>query len=345
MESIIQSQAFYLTKVGEPEQAFELREFTISKIEENEVVVEAEAFGLNFADVVARRGLYREAPPFPCIIGYETVGTVVKIGKNVDRNLMNRRVVAFCRFGGYSKHVLTMDYAVVPVDTEPAEELLSLCTQGVTAYYMAMYLTPIHKIDTVLIHAAAGGVGTFLVQLAKLRGATVIAKIGSQEKEELVKNLGADHIVNYKTADYEQQIKAIMKGDRIDISFNPVAGGTYKKDMRLLGSGGRVVLFGGAELGKAKWGIISKLGFVKRMGFLLPIELMMRSKNILGVNMLKIADNRPEIIKECLKNVMELYKNHQIKPHVGGKYNSEELIDAHRLLESGKSQGKISVFW
>ena len=345
METVINSQAFYITKVGEPEDAFELRNFTISTIEENEVVVESEAFGLNFADVVTRRGLYREAPPFPCVIGYEAIGKVVQIGSKVNPSLLNQRVIAFCRFGGYSKHVVTMDYAVVPVNNQPAEELLSLCTQAVTAYYMGMYLTPIHTIDTVLIHAAAGGVGTILIQLAKLQGATVIAKVGSSDKEDLVRKLGADFVVNYNTSDYEEQVRSIMKGDRIDISFNPVAGGTYKKDMRLLGSGGRIVLFGGSELGKAKWGIFSKLAFVKRMGFLLPIGLMMRSKNVLGVNMLKIADNKPEVLKLCLEQVIDLYNSGSIRPHVGGKFSSDQLSEAHRLLESGKSQGKISVFW
>ncbi|MDX2360637.1 MAG: zinc-binding dehydrogenase [Crocinitomicaceae bacterium] len=341
----ISSEAFFLVKKGESKSAFERRPFEIKAPEANEVLVEVEAFGLNYADVMARRGLYREAPPFPCVVGYEAVGKVVQCGPDADQSLLNKRVIAFCRFGGYARHVITNDYAVVPVQDQPAEELLALCTQAVTAYYMAEYLTPIHKIDTVLIHAAAGGVGTMLIQLAKLKGATVIAKIGREEKTETVKKLGADYVVNYNSSDYAEQINTMLNGKRIDISFNPAAGSTYKKDMQLLGSGGRIILFGASEMARGKWGFFSKLNFVRKMGFVLPIGLMMRSKNIMGVNMLKIADNKPKVMEHCLNKVVELYSSGKIAPQVGGKYSADQLCDAHDALESGKTTGKLSVFW
>ena len=341
----IQSEAFFLVKTGSPEQAFERRAFEINSPVNREVLIEVEAFGLNYADVMARRGLYNDAPPFPAIIGYEVVGKIVACGPEANPALVGNRVVAFCRFGGYAKHVLTSVMSIVPVGNEPAEQLLALCTQAVTAFYMAEYLTPIHKIDTILIHAAAGGVGTILIQLAKLKGAKVIAKIGRDEKADLVKKLGADFVVNYIASDYTEQIKNYLKGEKLDMSFNPVGGSTYKKDMTLLGSGGRIVLFGGSELSKGKWGIFSKLNFVRKMGLILPIGLMMKSKNILGVNMLKIADNKPQVLEHCLKEVMELFSKGKITPQVGGKFNADQLNEAHSLLESGKSTGKLSVFW
>ena len=341
----IQSEAFFLVKKGDAKEAFERRPLELRSPEDREVVVEVEAFGLNYADVMARRGLYREAPPFPCVVGYEVVGKIVQCGSDVDASLNGKRVIAFCRFGGYAKHVITNDYAIVEVQDQPAEELMALCTQAVTAYYMAEYLTPIHKIDTVLIHAAAGGVGTLLIQLAKLKGAEVIAKVGRKEKEELVRELGADCVVNYNTSDYTDQIKDYLKDRRIDISYNPVAGSTYKKDMQILGSGGRMVLFGGSELSNGKWGFFSQLNFVRKMGLILPIGLMMRSKNILGVNMLKIADNKPEVLEYCLREVVKLYSEDKIKPQVGGVYKAEAMHEAHTALESGKTTGKLSVFW
>lgn len=341
----METQGYFLVKKGNAKEAFELRSFQLQEPGENEVVVEVEAFGLNYADVMARRGLYREAPPMPCIVGYEAVGKVIKVGKNADQSLIGKRVVAFCRFGGYAKHLITYDYAVVPVGDQDPVELLSLCTQAVTAYYMAEYLTPIHKHDTVLIHAAAGGVGTILIQLAKRKGATVIAKVGGEAKEGLVEELGANYVVNYRKSDYAEQINQILKGGRIDVSFNPVAGSTYKKDMKLLGSGGRIILFGGSELSSGKWGFLSALGFVFKMGWLMPIGLMMRSKNILGVNMLKIADNKPEVMQHCLTEVVNLYQEGVIKPQVGGVYASDKLHEAHSALESGKTTGKLGVIW
>ncbi len=341
----MKSEAYFLCKKADAHSAFELRSFETPTLKDQEVLVESEAFGLNYADVMARRGLYREAPPFPCVVGYELVGTVVEAGPNADRSLIGKRVVAFCRFGGYGRHVVTNDYAVVPVGDEDAAELLALCTQAVTAYYMAEYLTPVHDIDTVLIHAAAGGVGSILIQLAKQKGATVIAKVGRKEKESVVKALGADHVVNYRSGDYVEQIKSYLNGGRLDISFNPVAGSTYKKDMALLGSGGRMILFGGSELANGKWGIFSKLNFVRKMGRIMPIVLMMRSKNILGVNMLKIADNKPKVLEHCLRDVVELYQKGIIKPQVGGRYMNGNVQDAHNDLESGNTTGKLAVFW
>ena len=343
--SKVKSQAFFLHKKGNAEEAFELRDFEIAAQINQEVLIEVESFGLNYADVMARRGLYKEAPAFPCVVGYEVVGKVVQLSSDADKSLLGKRVMAFCRFGGYSKHVVTNDFATVVVEEEPASELLALCTQAVTAYYMAMYLSPVHKGDIVLIHAAAGGVGSLLIQMAKFRGATVVAKVGRKEKHEFVKKLGADFVVNYNECDYQKRTSELLEGERIDISFNPVAGSTYKKDFELMGSGGRLVLFGGSELSGGKWGIFSKLNFVRKMGLILPIGLMMRSKNVLGVNMLKIADNRPNVLTHCLSESFEMYKKGIIKPQVGGTYAQKDFSKAHNALEGGKTTGKLSVNW
>lgn len=341
----IKTEAIVLTQNGSAATAFERRSWEINQPKDNEVVIESEAFGLNYADVMSRLGLYREAPPLPCVVGYEVVGKITQVGKDVSSDLMGKRVLAFCRFGGYAKQVVTQEYAVVPIDDIPAEQAMVLCTQAVTAYYMAAYLTPIQAGEKVLIHAAAGGVGTLLVQLAKLRGAEVFAKIGDDSKAEVVRALGADHVINYKKGDYAEEIKRILKGDRLDASFNPAAGSTFKKDFELIGSGGRVVLFGASELSSGKYGLFSKLNFLRKMGLVLPIGLMMRSKNVLGVNMLKIADNRPMVLTHCLKEVVALYQDGKLIPQVGGVYSIDEVSKAHEALENGKTTGKLTVKW
>ena len=341
----MKSEGFFLVKNGDANQAFELRSFELSDPKGDEVLVEVESFGLNYADVMARRGLYQDAPPMPCIVGYEVIGKITACGPGAKQDLLGKRVAAFCRFGGYAKHVVVNDYAAVPVGDQNAVELLGLCTQGVTAYYMAEYLTPIHSIDKVLIHAAAGGVGTILIQLAKLKGSRVIAKVGRAEKEEYVLGLGADHVVNYNTSDYIAETKKHLKGEKIDISFNPVAGSTYKKDWSILDSGGRMILFGGSELSNGKWGIFSKLNFVRKMGLMMPIGLMMSSRNVLGVNMLKIADNKPKVLEHCLAKMVELYDQGKVTPKIGGEYTSDQLAEAHAALEKGGTTGKLGVRW
>lgn len=341
----INSQALYLVRYGAAETAFELRDFNIVLPRNQKVLIEVEAFGLNYADVMARRKLYKAAPPLPGVLGYEVVGKVIHVGGDADPALLNQRVVAFTRFGGYAKHAITYDHAVAVIDDMPAAEALALSTQFVTAYYMAVHLAPVHAGEKVLIHAAAGGVGTALIQLAKWKKAFVIAKVSSAEKEAMAKSLGADITVNYKTADYETQLNKLLGKDNIDISYNPISGSTFKKDFRLLGPGGRLILFGGSELMGTKGGIFSTLRFVWKMGLLLPIGLMMRSKNILGVNMLQIADHKPEILSECLQQVVRLTKAGVLKPQVGKTFKADELAQAHAFFESGKSTGKISVSW
>lgn len=341
----LKTEGYALVSYGKAETAFQLQSVEIKNPVENEVLIEVEAFGLNYADVMARNKMYREAPPLPAILGYEVVGIVQQIGEKVDPDLLGKRVVAFTRFGGYAKHAVTFDSAVTRIDDMPAEEALSLSTQFVTAYYMACYLAPVYPNDKVLIHAAAGGVGTALIQLCKWRGAFVYAKIGHANKAALVKELGADEVINYTESDYKQQLLHLLKNERLDVSFNPVAGSTFKKDFSLLGSGGKLILFGGSEMSGSKWGILSTLNFVRKMGFVVPIGLMMRSKNILGVNMLKIADNKQSVLTTCLREVVALTHQGILKPQVGATYKAHEIADAHALLESGKSTGKIALFW
>jgi NADPH2:quinone reductase len=341
----METEAFVLCKFGPSAQAFERKIVQLPELASDEVLIESEAFGLNYADVMARHGMYKEAPPLPCVLGYELVGIVKQVGANCSPDLLGKRVLAFSRFGGYAKLVQTKAQAIVEVEDLSAEIAMSLSTQGVTAYYMSDYVSPIRKNEHILIHAAAGGVGSLLIQLAKRKGAIVYAKIGSEDKRELAKKLGADHVINYKSTAYELELKKLLGINKLSASFNPVAGNTIKKDMSLLGPNGRLYLFGGSQMVGGKYGILSKLKFVWDMGFVLPIGLMMQSKSILGVNMLKIADSYPEIISTCLQDMLELYRKNEITTHVGGVFNENQLIEAHDLLESGNSMGKITVRW
>ena len=339
------TKAVVLKRKGKPNQAFEIQNINLPKLNADEVLIDSESFGLNYADVMARNGLYRDAPPMPCVIGYEVVGLVIEAGSDVEKSIVGKRVLSFCRFGGYGKHVITKHQAAVIIDDLPSQEVLALSTQAVTAYYMTDVLAPVQKGDKVLVHAAAGGVGTILIQLAKRRGATVIAKVGTSEKKSLVKNLGADYVINYRETDYVAEIKSVLQGGQIDISYNPVGGATFKNDWRSLGPGGRLFIFGGSALSGGKFGVFSALNFLRKMGLILPAAMMMSSKSILGVNMLKIADYHPEIMHNCLKELLELYQNNEIKVCVGGVFDVEQIDEAHALLESGKSTGKISVRW
>ncbi|HRO75014.1 MAG TPA: zinc-binding dehydrogenase [Crocinitomicaceae bacterium] len=339
------TQGFVLTQFGKPETAFQLQTIEL-QYNDDQILVEVSAFGLNYADIMARIGKYRETPPLPTTIGYEVVGKIVEVGKNLDVNLIGKRVLAFSQFGGYAQHAVIENEAFIALEDSVSDEnALALCTQYVTAYYMAMYQSLVRAHDVVLVHAAAGGVGLGLVQMCKNLGATVIAKIGDDSKVERLKSLGVDKIVNYNKADYEQEIRSFLGEKRLTYSFNPVGGTTFKKDMRLLGATGKIVLFGGSELSNGKFGVLSQLNFVCKMGFPIPAFLMMQSKSVLGVNMLKVALEYPHILKECMNEVQKLHHSGKLQTFVDNIYNFNELADAHHRLESGKSSGKLVVRW
>jgi len=334
-----------LTKFGKPDEAFSYNELPIPEPLDDEVQISVERFGINYADVMAREGNYREAPPLPCVLGYEVVGEVTKVGKDSPQELLGKRVVAFTRFGGYSQCVNTKHLAVAEIGDYDGNKALCLATQYVTAFYMSHVATTIQKGDNVLIHAAAGGVGTALIQLLANKGVRIIAKTGSDDKIQYLKDLGVKHVINYNKSDYATQVQNILKKERVDVSFNPVGGSTFKKDWKLLGCTGSLVLFGGSERSGKKWGVLSTLNFVRKMGVIIPITLMMRSKSIIGINMLKVGDFKPLVLQYCIKELVRLAINGEIDPQVGAVYNAKEISKAHAFLASGKSTGKVVLEW
>lgn len=338
-------RAAVLVRKGKGVDAFEIRDVPQPKLLPGTVLIKVECFGLNYADVMARRGLYKAAPKMPSIVGYEVVGEITELGENVDENNFGKRVVAFTRFGGYAEYAVTSIDACAEIGDMDAGEAAAIAVQYATAYYMAYDAIQLHKGDKVMIHAAAGGVGTALIQLCKLKGCEVFANAGSQDKLDYMKHQGADHVMNYRDLDYSNEIPKLTKGAKLQVIFNPIGGSTFKKDMRLLGAGGKEVMFGASEISGAKWGILSMLNFARKMGRLMPISLVGSSKSLIGVNMLMIGDQQPQILKRCMDEVVELVKSGDLKPHVGARYPYAEIGAAHDFLESRNSIGKVIVYW
>ena len=338
-------KAIYLTKKGNPNTAFEIRETPKPICGADQVLIKVECFGLNYAEVMARNGLYGDAPKIPSVLGYEVVGIIESAGENVEKTCIGKKVVAFTRFGAYAEYAVTDKNAFAEIGDMDSGDATCIAVQFATAYFMAYEQTNLFPGNKVLIHAGAGGVGTALIQLCKLKGCFVIATAGSADKMLYMKNLGADEVINYRESDYAELIEQKFGKEKLDVTFNPMGGKSFKKDLGLVGSGGRVILFGGSELSGKKLGILSSLGFVFRMGLILPIALMMKSKSVIGTNMLKVGDNRAEGLARSMKAVSDMVKSGQLKPHVGARFKSEEIGKAHALLESRNSVGKVVVFW
>ena len=329
---------------GDPRKVLALRDRPIPEPQPHEVRIRCEGFGLNYADVMAVKGLYREAPPVPSVLGYEVVGRIDAAGAHVPNALMGKRVVAMTRFGGYAEYAVTDHRAtsIVP-DDMPLGEAAALATQGCTAWYAAKILCPLFKGQRVLIHSAAGGVGHLLVQLALHAGCTVYAIASGKEKMDYLRSLGVQHAIDRSGGHPADQVRKALNGARLDVSFNAVGGSSFKKDMDLLGSGGRIVLYGGAERGGL--GALGTLRFVWRMGLVVPIFLMMKSRSILGINMLRIAEHHPEVIAECARGMVRAHADGIIKPRVHAEFPATELPAALSALEGGRTVGKVVLRW
>jgi len=342
---MIKTQAVLITQKGSSNKAFKLSTIELDEPKANEVVIEVEAFGLNYADVMLRLGKHSDKPTIPFIPGYEVVGNIILVGSSVNTDLLGKRVVAITLLRGYAQHVVAPVETLAEIGEINANIALALALQGVTAYYMCCVISPVMSGENVLVHAAAGGVGNLLIQLAKNANAVVIAKVGSEEKRRKCLTLGADFSINYKTEDYVSEVEKLIGKNKLDVSFNPVAGQTFQRDRKLLGNASRLVLFGGLELVQGRLGVLSQLNFLNKMGIILPIFLSIHSRSIIGVNMLKIAETKPELIGHCLKQMLFIYRSGKIRPENGGDFSISELDKAHKLLESGKTMGKLTIQW
>ncbi|MFY0598354.1 MAG: zinc-binding dehydrogenase [Cyclobacteriaceae bacterium] len=339
-------KSYALIKNGSSDKAFELRKSNTPSPKAGEVLIESEGFGLNFADVMARLGLYKDCPPLPAVIGYENVGRVKELGESVTSVKVGDRVLAFTRFGGYADHVITPEMALAPIpESISVGEATALATQYITAYFAAEESINLHEGDHVLVHAAAGGVGTALIQLLKNKGCVVFGTAGSEEKLDYLKSLGVDYPINYRKGDYLREIEGLGFKGKLDATFNPIGGNYVKKDFKLLNSGGRVVIYGASKLTDAKGNIFKMLKLVFGFGFWSPIGFVSKSTSLIGINMLRIADDKPELLERCLRAVIDLYEKGKIKPTVGREYEHTQLAEAHDFLASRKSMGKIAVKW
>jgi NADPH:quinone reductase-like Zn-dependent oxidoreductase len=339
-------RAIYLVKHGDAGGAFEEREVADPSPGAGEVRVAVEAFGLNYADVSARQGLYQDAPPMPSVLGYEVVGRVDAVGSGVSDLAAGQRVAALTRFGGYATLAVTDARAAVAIpDDLDVGVAAALPTQGCTAYYMAIDAFNMHQGDHVLVHAAAGGVGTLLVQLCKHRGCVVYGTAGSSDKLELLRDLGVDHPINYREADFVAEIRRLRGDAGLDAIFDSIGGAYVRRGLGLLAAGGKMICFGAASHEAGSLQLLRSAKFLASWGVLHPVPLLMRSRSLIGVNMLRISDQRPEILARCMRGVVDLALAGHLKPIVGGRFAAPQIAAAHELLESRRSTGKIVVEW
>lgn len=291
-----------------------------------DVLIETESAGLNYADIMMRRGLYLGGPKPPFIPGFESAGVVAAVGEKVRGIEMGQRVVAMTGIGGYAQFANTHFSRVMPLpDSVSFDEGAAFPAQFFTAYFCLHRCGQVGPGKTVLIHAAAGGVGTAAVQLAKLAGAEVYATASSSEKLELARRLGADHTINYREQDFLEIIKETTHGRGVDIVLESVGGTVYEKSQHALATMGRLVVFGCAS------GIAGKTD---------PIDLLFRNKAILGFHLGKYTVDQVAM-KEATEAMLPAWHAGKLKPIVGRSFPLNQAAGAQNWITDRRSIGKV----
>ena len=323
----------WITRRGGP-QVLQVREAPDPPCGPGEVRIRVRAAGVNFADVMARVGLYPDAPPLPCVVGYEIAG---EIDLPVDR--AGEKVVALTRFGGYSDVVCVPAAAALPIPGRLGfAEAASIPVNWLTAWHMLIELGGLRRGQTALIHSAGGGVGTAAVQICRKAGATAIGT-ASAGKHARLRELGLEHPIDYRKVDFEPEVKRITSGRGVDIALDPV--GTFKKSFRCLAKVGKLMMYGAsAMISGGKRNIVAAVSTVAKMPWFHPLQLLPDNKGIFGVNMGQLWDET-ELLRREMEEILKGFQSGEFKAIVDQEVPFAEARRAHERLEARENFGKV----
>ncbi|MED1467725.1 NADPH:quinone oxidoreductase family protein [Bacillus salipaludis] len=291
------------------------------------VLIEIKAIGVNYADTARREGQYVVPTPLPFIPGAEIAGVVSEVGDQVKNVSPGDRVVTLIESGGYAEFAVADERSLIPIPEQlDFRTAAALPLQGLSAYHILKTMGRLEKGESVLIHAAAGGVGTIAVQLAKLFGAgKVIATASSAEKLSLAAEMGADVLVNYTEEDWELQVLEATGGRGVDVALEMAGGEVFNKTLKCLATFGRLVIYGVAS------------GEQNRF---YPSSLMARNQSVIGFFLPQIM-RKPELLQPSLVELLTYLGDGKLKLTIGGVYPLREAAPVHRLLQSRKTSGKL----
>jgi NADPH:quinone reductase-like Zn-dependent oxidoreductase len=314
-----------------------------------EIRIAVKAAGINFADTMARIGLYPDAPKPPCVLGYEVAGEVELVGEGVSAHRVGDRVVAGTRFGGQAELV-----TVAETEAWPLPERLSF-EQGAafpvnygTAYAALIVMGSLREGDRVLIHAAAGGVGISATQIARNAGAEIFGT-ASPAKHEAIRAKGVTHPIDYRSKDFEAEVRRITGGEGIDLAIDALGPTSFRKDYRLLRPGGRLVMYGLSENSKeGKRDIPLTLRslaamLTATMPWWKSLMIMNENKGVFGLNMLKWLDSEGNLDRLVEPLTADL-EGGRLEPVVAEAFPFERAGDAHRFIAERRNVGKVVLF-
>jgi NADPH:quinone reductase-like Zn-dependent oxidoreductase len=323
-----------ITKHGGP-GVLEVQERPDPRIGPGQVRIDVAAAGINFADVMARIGIYPDAPKPPCVVGYEVAGTILELGDGVDGLEHGQRVVAGTMFGGYASQVVVSAGDVVALpDRLTFEQGAAVPVAYATAWAGLVGYGSLQAGERVLIHSAGGAVGIAATQIAKRLGAEVYGT-ASPGKHVRITELGVDHALDYTSTGWEQGLP------KFDLIMDAVGGRSLRRSYSLLRAGGRLVAFGAsAAVSGEKRNLVSGLGTVLRMPRFNMIKQMSESKAVIGLNMLSLWKDRGTL-EPWITPLRELLDDGTIEPVVAGDFSFQEAGAAQTMIVERRNVGKV----
>jgi synaptic vesicle membrane protein VAT-1 len=329
-----------IVRYGDPD-VLQLREAPDPIPGPHEIRIAVAAAGVNFADVLARVGLYPDAPKPPVTVGYEVSGVINAVGADVRSVGIGTRVVALTRFGGYADRVVVPAVFAFPIPDDLDHVTAAAIPVNYLTALLALYrMANLSAGDTVLVHGAGGGVGIAATQLARLRGATVIGT-ASAVKHDAIRALGVHHAIDYRRGDVATEVQRLTNGRGVDIVLDPIGGRSFKDSYRLLAPLGRMVIYGVSSIApgdRRNWWQAAKT--LVQMPRFNPLSLMNRNRGVFGLNLGHLWDEQRQLADAMTLLLQEVAAGH-LRPVVAQTFPLERAADAHRFMHSRSNIGKV----
>jgi NADPH:quinone reductase len=323
-------RAVQVAEYGDPER-MAMVEVPIPEPGQGEVLVRIARAGINFIDVYLRKGVYRNShtyantPPFT--LGMEGAGTVAALGPGVESVRVGERVAYCLSLGGYAEYAVVPAWRLVTVpETVDWGMAATLMLQGCTAHYLTHSLFPLGPGHTCLVHAGAGGVGQLLIQLARRRGARVIATVGNEEKAAIARSLGADLAILYNDVDFVEAVHEATEGHGVDVAYDSVGQATFSRSLKCLKRRGVCALFGGAS------------GAVKSVN---PLDLAEAGSVFLTRPHLADYLADADEIRGRAADLFDLAGDGRLKVTIDREFPLAEATRAHQAIEGRETRGKL----
>lgn len=296
------------------------------------VLLKVTVAGINFADIMQHQGTYPLQLPLPYTPGMEVIGIVEEVGADVTDVKLGERIAAISfEAGGYAEYVVIKPHQAIHIpNTLEEHTVLALLVQGLSAYLLLDYAAKIRSGESVLVHAAAGGVGNLLVQLAKLMNAgDVFGTAGTEEKREMIKSWGVDYAIDYNDPHWHENILRITNAKGIDIIFDPVGGRAIAQNLSCLGVEGRFVSYGWLS------------GSYPVLTATQCQNLLFNNQSVLGFAVNVVMDHHPDIVDMALTQLFDWVEMNKLKPILGQVFPLKDAAQAHAAISARKTTGKV----